>query len=99
MPVEPRDFDQAGLRLRKLAHHAADQKHAVIDHSAENVTAVEPGQDEERRVEQIALDRHSSLADQVMPFESLHGQEYDSAQNRQRHEVAELRLVAALNAA
>src|SRR5260370_7444141 len=73
--------------------------HAVVRHDAEYVTAVESGQDKKRCVEQIALNGHSSFADQMMPFERLHTQKYESAQNRQRHEVAKLRHVAVLNAA
>src|SRR5271156_4990632 len=88
MPVQSRDFDQVGLRLRQLAGHAANQQHAVVHDAAENVTAVKAGQDEERRVEQVDLNRHPFFAEQVMPLERLHPEEHYAAENRQRHEVA-----------
>src|SRR5580704_922887 len=71
MPVQSRDLDEVRLRLRQLAGHAANQQHCVVHDAAENVTTVKAGEDEERRVEQIDLNRHSFFAEQVMPLERL----------------------------
>jgi len=60
----PRDLDQVRLLLRQLASHPANQQHAVVDDAAEDVTAVKAGKDEEGRVEQVDLDRHTFFAEQ-----------------------------------